>query len=199
MKNPTAKDLQLIREEAFVVLKPENELELLFLDRIDFLMGLDWGVPRYGHPEGKIMYHIWEVLENIDCIPNLQPDQRMRLRVIAFVHDTFKYNEPRNRPRDWSKHHSVLAREFLAQFTEDTASLLITELHDEAYYAWQAFKLYRKPHKSAIRKQTLLERVGEYLQLYYLFFICDTKTGDKIQAPVHWFETTTEEIEVVRF
>ena len=87
----------------------------------------------------------------------------MRLRVIAFVHDTFKYNEPRSRPRDWSRHHSVLAKEFLAQFTEDAASLLVTELHDEAYYAWQALKLHYKPHKGAIRKQTLLESMGKHL------------------------------------
>ena len=91
-----------------------------------------------------------------DCIPNLLPEQRMRLRVIAFVHDTFKYNEPRSRPRDWSRHHSVLAKEFLAQFTEDAASLLVTELHDEAYYAWQALKLHYNINHIKVRLESKL-------------------------------------------
>ena len=199
MKIPTTRNLHTIKEEAIAVLKPENELELSFLEHVEFLVGLDWGVPRYGHPEGKILYHIWEVMENIDCIPNLSPDDRMRLRVIALVHDTFKYKEPKTKPRDWSKHHAMLAANFLAKFTGDTATLLVTELHDEAYYAWQSIKLHRKLTKGEIRKETLLNCLGDYLQLYYLFFICDTKTGDKIQSPVHWFETYIPGIEVLKF
>ena len=35
------------------------------------------------------------------------------------------------------------------------------------------------------------------LQLYYLFFKCDTQTGDKTQAPLKWFEREVPGIEVM--
>jgi len=43
------------------------------------------------------------------------------------------------------------------------------------------------------------KKVGPYWQLFYLFFKCDTSTGDKNPAPLTWFETTMEDIEVVEF
>ncbi|MBN8527534.1 MAG: hypothetical protein J0M02_19550, partial [Planctomycetes bacterium] len=40
--------------------------------------------------------------------------------------------------------------------------------------------------------ESLLERMNYCLQLYYLFFKCDTQSGDKTQAPLKWFEKTIE-------
>jgi hypothetical protein len=36
--------------------------------------------------------------------------------------------------------------------------------------------------------EKFFERAGANLRLYYLFFKCDTQTGDKTQAPLRWFE-----------
>lgn len=173
------------------LLRPETDLERQVLQVPEFRQGLLWGEPRFGHPEGKIVLHIREVLENVDLIRGLTKEQRRQLRLIALVHDTFKYAEDRMRPRDWSKHHGLLARRFLENFSDDPVVLDIVETHDDAYYAWLGQKHEEfgaeNPHKSL---EALNERVGFCVQLYYLFFKCDTQTGDKTQAPLKWFERT---------
>mgnify|MGYP000898932673 CR=1 FL=1 len=73
-------------------LKPETDIEHKLINHPDFMKGLFWGQPRYGHPEGKIIYHIAEVLKNIDQL-NINLHTRQQLRLIAFLHDTFKYLE----------------------------------------------------------------------------------------------------------
>ncbi|MEM9991540.1 MAG: hypothetical protein AAF738_07225 [Bacteroidota bacterium] len=185
------------RKKAIALLQPENDLEQLLLLQSSFLEGLYWGTPRYGHPEGKVLYHVREVLNNVDKVAPTPSLQRSRLRLISFVHDTFKSIEDRNRPRDWSKHHAALARNFLANFTDDTVTLDIIELHDEAFYAWRMLLIEKRTAAGQLRFQNLLQKIGNNLQLYYLFFKCDTRTGDKILAPLEWFETTVKSIEVV--
>lgn len=180
------------------VLKPETELEMRLLQDPEFTEGLSWGVPRYGHPEGEIYKHIQEVLENINLL-GAQGLDRERLRLVALVHDSFKHKESRGIPRDWSKHHSVLARQYLERFTNDSHVLEIVELHDEAYYAWRMEILHRKVVPGRIRLNALLERVENCLQLYYLFFKCDTRTGDKTQAPLIWFEREIPQLQITPF
>ncbi|MEM1327509.1 MAG: hypothetical protein AAGI23_16225 [Bacteroidota bacterium] len=189
--------LRAVREEAIDLLQPQQALEYIFLDNEQFLEGLDWGIPRYGHPEGKILYHIEEVLQNIDCIPNLDKADYLKLRLITFVHDTFKNLEDKARPRSWLKHHAVFARQFLSNYTSDEALLDLVELHDEAYYAWRTIHIQHQPDLGNLRKERLLSRMGDQLQLYYLFFKCDTLTGDKMPAPLDWFEEKIEGIKVV--
>lgn len=179
------------------LLQPESDLEKLLLTLPEFQQGLRWGEPRFGHPEGLVAYHVREVLENIDLIPNLPTDDRAKLRLIALSHDTFKYAEDRGRPRDWNRHHGVLARRFMEHYTDDPFVLDIIETHDDAYYAW----LGSRPGCTAPGARSLvglLHRVGHCLQLYYLFFKCDTQTGDKVQASLKWFEKNVLGIEYVR-
>jgi hypothetical protein len=178
------------------ILQPETSLEQELIDRPDFKKGLDWGVPRFGHPEGEIYKHIREVLDNIDKL-DINDTDRSRLRLIAYAHDTFKYKEDKSFPRDWSKHHGVYARYFMEQFTDDEAVLDILELHDEAYYSWRLIHLYNRLEEGESRLVSLLNRLGRNKQLYYLFFKCDTQTGDKNQAPLKWFEKVVEGIRVV--
>lgn len=181
------------------LLKPENELEAKILREPEFLRGLMWGKPRYGHPEGKILYHIREVLNNVDKL-DVTPQQREQLRLITFVHDTFKHLEDKNTyPRDWSKHHAVYARKFAEKYIDDEQLLKLIELHDEAYYSWRLTHQYSKVEEGKQRLVNLLENLNGNLQLYYLFFKCDTRTGDKNQAPLKWFEKTISGIEIVDF
>ncbi|TXB61384.1 HD domain-containing protein [Phaeodactylibacter luteus] len=187
--NPYEIDLGLL-------LQPETVLERQLLQDPQFIQGLFWGTPRYGHPEGQVYKHITEVLANIDRLAVPLPDRR-KLRLIALVHDTFKYLEARQVPRDWSRHHGMLARLFMESYTEDPVILDLIELHDEAYYCWRHIHLYQQPKKGARRLEQLLARLGNALQLYYLFFKCDTQTGDKNPAPLLWFESHISGISVI--
>ena len=178
------------------VLKPETELEEKIIRDVSFRAGLNWGVPRFGHPEGEVYKHIREVLDNIDLL-NVGDEYRRPLRVIALTHDTFKYKEDKSYPRDWAKHHGVYARLFMEKYTNDPAILDVLELHDEAYYSWRLIHLYNRLEEGQQKLEKLLSRLGPYRQLYYLFFKCDTETGDKNQAPLIWFERVVTDIEVL--
>jgi len=178
------------------LLRPETDLERHLLWVPEFRYGLLWGEPRFGHPEGQVGIHIREVLDNIDLVPGLTPPERLQLRLVALVHDTFKYAEDRSRPRDWSKHHGVLARRFLEPYTNDAVVLDLIETHDDAYYAWLNAR-HDLPTQDDQNKtlEKLFRRMGYCIQLYYTFFKCDTQTGDKTQASVKWFERTADGIQ----
>lgn len=173
--------------EIELLLLPETELEATLLRLPAFRQGLMWGEPRFGHPEGKVVLHVREVMDNIDKL-DIAPLTRRRLRLIALVHDAFKYLEDKSTPRNWDRHHAVIAREFLEAYTSDRAVLDVIELHDEAYYAWRAIHLYRNIEEGESRFERLLDRLGENRDLYFHFFKCDTETGDKNQAPLRWVE-----------
>ena len=184
----------IIESEIEIKLQPETDLESRIIADPEFQAGLFWGKPRYGHPEGQVINHIPEVLANVDKLV-ISTEMRRKLRLITYVHDTFKHIEDKSKPRDWSKHHSVYARKFLEKFVDDQSLLTVTEMHDEAYHSWRLFT----SEKGQQRLANLLNKVGTDIQLYYLFFKCDTRTGDKIQAPVRWFEQTVKGIEIVDF
>jgi len=177
-------------------LQPETELEQAFLNDPDFMEGLMWGTPRFGHPEGKVVYHIREVLDNVEKL-SVSKEDRERLRLITFAHDTFKYKEHKGSPRDWKRHHAILARNFLEKHCDDPAVLTITELHDEAYYCWRLSHIYSQSTQSDIRLEKLVNKLGDFAQLYYLFFKCDTCTGDKNLASLYWVEQHLPGITVV--
>lgn len=179
------------------ILQPQTDLERKLLTTTEFQEGMSWGVPRFGHPEGAVVYHVREVLENIAAIKGISDAMRTKLRIIAFAHDTFKYYEQKFKPRKKETHHSVLARRFMEQYIEDSDVLSVIELHDEAYYCWRKEKLPRFAHIGEFNLPSLLKEIEPYLQLYYLFFKCDTQTGDKNQAPLHWFEKNVSGITVM--
>ena len=180
------------------LLGPETDLEKQLIHHPEFKKGLQWGTPRYGHPEGKVLYHIAEVFSNIEKL-NISAHTRQQLRLITLVHDTFKHLEDRSTPRDWSKHHAVIARQFAEQFISDSQVLNVIELHDEAYYSWRLEHMFQQTQAGQSRMQNLLSKIKDFKQLYYLFFKCDTQTGDKNQNPVRWFERTVKDIDIVYF
>lgn len=191
MTNMNRRFFQPLALEA--LLKPETTLERTLLSVSEFRNGLLWGEPRFGHPEGIVALHIREVLDNISRIPRLSAADRSMLRLIALSHDAFKYAEDRSRPRDLEKHHGKLARRFMEAYTSQQAILDVLETHDDAYYCW----LYHHRNPSPRPLKPLLEKIDHCLQLYYLFFKCDTQTGDKTQAPLRWFEREAPGIEIL--
>ena len=80
----------LTQQHVIDLLRPETALEVSLIEHPDFFEGLFWGKPRFGHPEGQVLYHIREVLDNIELL-EISSQDRAILRVVTFVHDTFKY------------------------------------------------------------------------------------------------------------
>lgn len=189
---------KMTEEKIRALLQLETETERQLLDFPEIIQGLNWGVPRFGHPEGKVVYHVLEIFNNLDSIrPSLSVQDRQILRLVTILHDTFKYDEDKTNPRDWSKHHSALAADFAEKFFSDTAIIDIIRRHDDAYYSWKLFLLQDQPEQALKLLDLLLDKVGYCLQLYYIFFICDTATGDKTQAPVKWFEQNVSGLQKV--
>jgi hypothetical protein len=178
-------------------LRPETLLEQNLLLQVEFLEGLFWGEPRFGHPEGNVIFHVEEILKNIDRLPPRFGHFHGKLRLIAFVHDTFKYREDKSSPRDWTKHHGVLARLFFEKFYDEKDVLEVIELHDEAYYCWRIFAQNQMRVEGLQSLDRLFRKIEPFLQLYYLFFWCDTMTGDKNPTPLRWFESVVSGIDVV--
>ena len=194
MKNALHKEINIVE-----LLQPETNLENELIEDVEFRKGLFWGKPRFGHPEGMVVYHIKDVLENIDQLP-IEDEVREQLRLIAYAHDTFKYLEEKiGKGPDRSNHHSVLARNFMEEYIDDDDVLDVIEYHDEAYYCRRLQHLYNRKEEGIARMNQMLTKLNGNLQLFYLFFVCDTKTGDKIQAPLQWFEDTVGNIDVVDF
>ena len=192
MKNALHKEINIIE-----LLQPETRLEHKLIEVAEFRKGLFWGKPRFGHPEGMVVYHIKDVLDNIEQL-DVDDEIREQLRTIAYSHDTFKYLEEQiGKGPDRSNHHSILARNFMEDYISDESVLDVIEYHDEAYYCWRLQHLYNRKEEGTARMNEMIEKLNGNLQLFYLFFKCDTCTGDKIQAPLQWFETTVANIEVV--
>ncbi|MEL6656020.1 MAG: HD domain-containing protein [Bacteroidota bacterium] len=165
----------------------ETALEHELIQHPLMVEGMLWGTPRYGHPEGEVYKHVQEVLANIDKL-DVDAATREKLRIIALTHDTFKFQEDKRRPRNWHQHHAVLARRFLEQFIDDPILLNIVQNHDEIYYIWRDTVIYKQVDRATTRMNRLLDRLCGEHQLYYLFFKCDTMTGDKNPAPIKWVE-----------
>jgi len=102
-------------------------------------------------------------------------------------------------PRSLNQNHAVIARKFFSEYTNDPLILDLIEFHDAAYYAWRNLFLYQKEEKGKHRIEHLKTLFKDNLQTYYLFFKCDTRTGDKNQAPIKWFEKEFRDIDLVQF
>jgi hypothetical protein len=175
-------------EEIKALLKPETELEKRIINDPEFIEGANYGKPRNGHPEGQVVYHIREVLDNIDKMTD--QDDRENLRLIALIHDTLKYKVDPTKPRSGMNHHAMIARKFAEKFIQIPELVLdIIELHDEAYNAWQQGGRKGDWYKAEKRADELLNRLqtDHRILLYMNFYYCDNNTGDKEQENYVWF------------
>lgn len=176
------------------LLSPETDLERRIITMPEIVQGLMWGEPRYGHPEGKVVFHVREIYFNIDNLsPTPTAEERIKLRIITLLHDTFKFREDRSTPRDYTKYHAVLARQFAEAYIPeitDKSMFDIIEQHDEAYYCWRLHTSLNNQTLCDSRFNTLLNKLKDCLPMYFSFFLCDTSTGDKTQAPLRWFRKT---------
>jgi hypothetical protein len=164
----------------------ETELEQRIATDAEWQEGAEWGRPRHGHPEGSIKAHIAAVLRNVDDFYAESP-LRAQLRLIALVHDTFKFQVETDRPRTGENHHAMRARRFAERYVSDPSVLDVIELHDEAYDAWQNGSRDGKWDKANGRALALIERLGDNLPLYLAFYRCDNTTEGKQPDCLEWF------------
>ena len=189
-REPTFAAVKAVDLQAAI--RPETALERHLLRQPEIVAGMHWGTPRSGHPEGAVWRHVVEVLANVDRLVQLRAHDRRDLRLVTIVHDTFKYAEDRSSPRDWTRHHGVLAREFVERYTDRARVLALTEWHDEAYYCWRLDALAGRRNRARQRLDRLVALFGAELDLFFRFFVCDTLTGDKTPVPLEWFRRETE-------
>jgi len=170
------------------IVKPENGIEEAIISDADFIAGAMYGKPRNGHPEGQVIYHIKEVLENIDKFYKDDED-RQELRQIAILHDTFKHKVNQNLPKSGENHHGTIARRFAEKFPIHVDVLTVIELHDDAYNAWSAGGRHGDWYKAKKRATNLINalQIENCLELYVKFYECDNKTGNKSQDNYAWF------------
>jgi hypothetical protein len=150
--------------------------------------GIAWGSPRPGHPEGQVLFHIRDLLANIDHFFASAAD-RPRLRLIALLHDTFKYQAAAAAHQLPRPTHGLIARAFAEQYIDDAGVLGVIELHDEAYKAWRLLDKRQDAQSANRRASALIARLGQHLDLFMCFYFCDQRTGDKSIAHYQWFES----------
>lgn len=176
-------------EEIKTLLKPETELEKRIINDPEFIEGANYGKPRPGHPEGQIVYHIREVLDNVEKMSTTKT--RADLRLIALIHDTFKNKVDHTKPKAGINHHAMIARRFAEKFIQIPEYVLdVIELHDEAYNSWQQGGRKGDWYKAEKRATELLRKLQTYdrIYLYMTFYYCDNMTGDKDQENYEWFD-----------
>lgn len=176
-----------IEEDPFASLLSETELEQQIITSPEWVEGALWGEPRPGHPEGAVIYHILEVLNNVETFYGDSP-LRENLRILTLIHDTFKHKVDRNLPVTGENQHGMIARRFAEQFIDDQGILNIIQWHDDAYSAWKKGAVLGDWEKANSTASKLIEALGKNVDLYLAFYQCDNRTGDKTQEPLEWFQ-----------
>ena len=108
------KTLQYIQTPwGYFEIEAHSDLEVCIMEDSNWQEGLFFGKPRHGHPEGKIIKHIYEVLENVESLrPRISTQDYRDLRLITLLHDTFKHKVDESKPRIAENHHAHIARKF---------------------------------------------------------------------------------------
>jgi hypothetical protein len=162
----------------------KKRLEAIVLDS-RYRENLDWGVSRPGHPEGSVRAHIAELEKNLELLtPWLSETDVWRLKLLIHTHDLFKRVSQPDVPISHPRSHASLAREFLAEFSDDQDLLMMVQYHDEPY------ALYRKFHSKGTYNQgrmlALLANIADW-NLFLAFQIIDGCTEGKGRESLNWF------------
>jgi hypothetical protein len=155
--------------------RPESALERRLVRDPKLRAGLAWGHPRAGHPEGSVGRHAASMLRRI---PSSHP-RRRDLRLLALLHDAFKYRIDPTRRYAPDNDHAVLARRFAEHYISDPTILATLELHDEPYWQWRT-----GAHDEAL--QRLLASVPDQ-SLFTAFVELDASAPGKDPAFLRWF------------
>jgi hypothetical protein len=159
-----------------ISITPENPLEQHLLADPRLRAGLDWGTPRFGHPERRVGEHVAAMLAAIPTDDPLRGD----LRFLALTHDSFKADV---RPLErWSQDndHAMRARRFAERYTSDERLLTTLQLHDEPYWIWRT----ANAPEEALRP--LIDRLPDP-ELFARFVELDAANEGKDLTFLWWF------------
>lgn len=163
--------------------EPEGQLERRITADPELLEGLAWGEPRQGHPEGAVGEHVADLLGTLDR-EEVRGEERAVLRVVAIVHDAFKYRVRDWLPRTGENHHAMRARRFAERYLEDERVLAVIELHDRPYAIWRKMKRRGKLDEAAFG--AMIDRIPDP-ELFLRFIELDGSTEGKRPEPIVWF------------
>lgn len=163
--------------------EPESELERALDEDADLIEGLAWGKTRSGHPEGSVGRHVGDLLRRIE-LSSEPAARRAMLRLVALVHDSFKYRVNRLRPKTGENHHAMRARRHVERLTTDERLLSTIELHDRPYAIWRRLRRTGKLEEEAL--DAMLARIPDQ-QLFLRFVELDGSSAGKDPEPVRWF------------
>ena len=172
---------------------PETDLEAAALREADLRRGLAWGKPRRAHPEGRIGNHVADLLREIDERGETG-DRRGQLRFVALVHDSFKGDVRRWRPRTGENHHAMRARRFAERLTDDERLLATIELHDRPYAIWRKMRRRRRLDERGLID--LLARGPDHA-LFLRFIEIDGASEAKKDEPIAWFRDQLRQRDLV--
>jgi hypothetical protein len=161
---------------------PEGDLESTLIQEPDLITGLWWGRPRRAHPEGAVGNHVADLVCEIDRSGETG-ERRALLRVVALVHDSFKYAVVRWWPRTGENHHAMRARRFMERLTGDERILATIELHDRPYAIWRRAK--RRGRPATQRLDAVLARIPDHA-LFLRFVEIDGASEAKNPEPIRW-------------
>ncbi len=155
-----------------------------------YLVNLDWGKPRPGHPEGTVLAHIAELERNLESLrPKLAGDDYWKLKVLIHTHDSFKASAKPDVAIADPRSHASLARAFLAEFCDDADLLAMVQFHDEP------FALYRQVESKGAcnpeRLEALLRAIRDW-NLFLAFNIIDGCTAGKSRESLLWLFRTVQ-------
>lgn len=162
------------------ILLLETLMEKEIMKTDELIKGLMWGEPRPGHSEGQVVYHVKEIFDMINK-KNYSATERELFRLIALVHDSFKYQVDLKKPKTGDNHHGWYARQFAGKFIQDENILEIIQWHDEPFNIHRCGK-----SKQESRLETLLGRPIDW-KMFIGFISMDYRTGDKNNDSADWF------------
>ncbi len=151
-----------------------------------YKLGVEWGRPRRGHPEGRIGDHIAELENNLSRISaqkNLTDEQVGKLRILIHVHDTLKCHATPKVPIEHPQSHASLAAEYLKNFIDDEDLIAMAQYHDEGYALYRQATSKGSYNKDRLKK--VLATIKD-LRLFLIFNIIDNGSGSKTPEPVIW-------------
>lgn len=151
-----------------------------------YLKNIEYGMPRSGHPEGKVKYHIAELEENLETLKSkgISEEQYWKLKFLIHVHDTFKAEAVPDSPIMKPNSHASLASKFAAEFTDDADLLNMIQFHDVNFSLWK--QLAGTGTYDLERLSKLLETIIDW-DLFLMFVIIDGSTQGKDPAKIRWF------------
>ena len=116
-------------------------------------------------------------------------ERRELLRLMALVHDAFKYQVRERLPRVGENHHAMRARRFMERFSDDERLLASIEFHDRPYALWRKLQRRGKLDERGFRR--MMKRIPDR-DLFVRFIELDGSTEGKRPEPIAWFREELE-------